>query len=308
LLSSQNSCHLSLKTNSGDITHTTDDICFHDPRHKPSCFNVLLQENVLYLPSTTISKKVTWKLHSSTEVGNLPYLKLHVSKLNEFKQSVLLIIDEIYVAWRVEYNSGEVSGLTADGNVSSKLLCFMVQSVASKYKDIVAIYATNRLHAMKHKECYDDVTTLQTTASLPHQLMTLPPTANFTSTACAMAHSTSASSTQFLVNQHFPCLIQCILSEMCTTIFKVGRMVFIPVTYLESNSYRLVDLYAMPFPMDNQRHHCVDVRQRDWHQQLRYLHWSCRTSATQGSIHQLYGQARCWQFSRQIYNATVEEV
>ena len=114
---------------------------------------------------------------------NLPYLKLHVSKLNKFKWSVLLIIDEIYIARRVEYSSGEVLGLTADGNVTSMLLCFMVKSVAGRYKDIVAIYPMDRLTAMKQKECYDDVMTLL------HQT-------SFTSTACVTAHSTPASSTQ----------------------------------------------------------------------------------------------------------------
>lgn len=71
-----------------------------------------------------------------------------------------MIIDEIYIARRVEYSSGEVLSLTADGNVASTLLCFMVKSVAGKYKDIVAIYPMDRLTAMKQKQCYDDVMTL----------------------------------------------------------------------------------------------------------------------------------------------------
>jgi len=107
-----------------------------------AAYNMLLEENILCLPSTTTLKKVTRKLHSSTKVDNLPYLKLRVSKLNEFERSVLLIIVKIYIARRVGYSSGEVLGLTADGNVASTLLCFMVKSVAGRYKDFVAIYPT----------------------------------------------------------------------------------------------------------------------------------------------------------------------
>jgi len=83
--------------------------------------------------------KVTGSLNSSTEVSNLAYLRLRVSKLNEFQQTVLLIIDEIYIARRMEYTGSKVLGLTPDGKVASTLPFFMVKSVAGEYKDVVAI-------------------------------------------------------------------------------------------------------------------------------------------------------------------------
>ena len=65
-------------------------------------------------------------------LDNTAYLKLRVSKLNELQRHVVLIIDEIYIAKRVEYSAGEIHGLTADGEVASTLLCFMVsQSLES---------------------------------------------------------------------------------------------------------------------------------------------------------------------------------
>jgi len=70
---------------------------------------------------------------------------------------VLLIIDEIYIAKRVEYSCSEVQGLTRDGNIASTLLCFMVKSLAGKYKDIVAIYPMDRLTAEKQHQCYTEV-------------------------------------------------------------------------------------------------------------------------------------------------------
>jgi len=73
---------------------------------------------------------------------------------------VTLIIDEIYIAKRVEYYSGEVQGLTADGSVASTLLCFMVKSLASKYKDIVTIYPMDKLTSTKLFDCFNEVMSL----------------------------------------------------------------------------------------------------------------------------------------------------
>ena len=57
----------------------------------------------------------------------------------------------------MEYSPGEVHGLTADGQVDSTLLCFMVKSLVSKYKDIVAIYPMDKLTAANQYGCYNDV-------------------------------------------------------------------------------------------------------------------------------------------------------
>lgn len=130
-----------------------------------AAYSVLLEENVLCLPSTRTLKKVTRRLNCPSTSDNCAYLKLRVTKLNEFERTVLLIVDEIYSAKRVEYSGGDVLGLTADGNVASTLLCFMVKSLAGKYKDIVALYPMDRLTAAKQHACYQEVmTTLHSTA------------------------------------------------------------------------------------------------------------------------------------------------
>ena len=120
----------------------------------PAAYRVLLEENVLCLPSTNTLKKVTRRLNSLTTVDNSAYLQLRVSQLNEPERTVTLIIDEIYIAKRVEYSSGGMQGLTADGSVASTLLCFLVKSLSSKYKDIVAIYPMDKLTAVKLSDCY----------------------------------------------------------------------------------------------------------------------------------------------------------
>lgn len=125
-----------------------------------AAYNVLVQENILSLPSVSTLKKITRKVDSATNVDNAAYLQLRVSKLPEYERTVILIIDEIYVSKRIEYAGGDVMGLTADGKVASTLLCFMIKSVASRYKDIVAIYPIDKLTASKQHECYLDVMVL----------------------------------------------------------------------------------------------------------------------------------------------------
>ena len=68
-----------------------------------------------------------------------------------------MIIDEIYIAKRVECSGGTVWGLTTDGSVACTLLCFMIKSECSKYRDIVAKYPMDKLTAAKQNDCYVEV-------------------------------------------------------------------------------------------------------------------------------------------------------
>jgi hypothetical protein len=132
----------------------------------PAAYNTLLDNEVLCLPTVKTLNKITKHLNSNSGLDNLSYLKLRVSKLNEFERTVVLIIDEIYVAKRVEYSNGEVQGLTSDGAVASTLLCFMVKSLVNKFKDVVAIYPMATLTAAKQHDCYTEVLTMLNTVGL----------------------------------------------------------------------------------------------------------------------------------------------
>ena len=96
----------------------------------------------------------------ATLLDNSAYLRMRVCKLNQYQRTVLLIVDEIYVAKRTEYTSGAIQGLRADGSVASTLLCFMVKSLTGKYKDIVAIFPTSKLTATKLHDCNIEVMAL----------------------------------------------------------------------------------------------------------------------------------------------------
>ena len=80
----------------------------------PAAYNELLGAKVLCLPSIRTLKKETRRVSSARCPDNASYLNLRVSKLSEYEQKVVLMIDEIYIAKRVEYSVGEVHGLTND--------------------------------------------------------------------------------------------------------------------------------------------------------------------------------------------------
>jgi len=122
-----------------------------------AAYKALVEENILCIPSLATLNKVTRRLSNNSCLDNTSYLKLRVSKLTPLQRNVVLIIDEIYIAKRVEYFGGEVKGLTSDGEVASTLLCFMVKSLASKYRDLVAIYPMCKLTAAKQNACYQEV-------------------------------------------------------------------------------------------------------------------------------------------------------
>ena len=126
----------------------------------PAAYNLLLDENILCLPSKSTLSRITKRLNSTTGLDNSAYLKLRVSKLNEYDRNCILMIDEIYIAKRVEYSGGELQGLTPDGSVASTVLCFMVKSLTSKYRDIVAMYPVCTLTAAKQYDCYQEVAAL----------------------------------------------------------------------------------------------------------------------------------------------------
>ncbi len=71
-----------------------------------------------------------------------------------------LLIDEVYSKQKVEYSApqGQVLGLaTESGNVVSTILTFMVTSLRSKYRDVVALYPVSGLTAEQLNEAFLEV-------------------------------------------------------------------------------------------------------------------------------------------------------
>lgn len=131
-----------------------------------SAYRGLLKQSVLCLPSESTLKRITRRVSGDNGLDKEQYLNIRINNLNELQRTVILMIDEIYVAKRVDYSGGRIQGMTADGNVASTLLCFMIKSLACKFMDVVAIYPMSKLTAEKQFECYKEVDKLLSSVSL----------------------------------------------------------------------------------------------------------------------------------------------
>ena len=92
----------------------------------------------------------------SVETGKLDiaYLKQRISHLPQIERIAVLIIDKAYTAQRIEYCNGQFIGLTKDGGALKTVLTFNVQSIYSKYKDVVCLIPINKLDTALLRECF----------------------------------------------------------------------------------------------------------------------------------------------------------
>ena len=190
-----------------------------------SAYSFLRDEKILCVPSVNTLRKVSRRLSAANGLDNASYLKLRVSKLNEFERNTVLIIDEIYVAKRVEYSGGEMTGLTCDGVVASTLLCFMAKSIVSKYKDIISIYPVHKLTADKLHQCYLEVMALLKNVSLNVVAISVDNAATnrkFLLICFVLVCFRHTLQMRPLASRYTLYSIRCMISKTCTTTFVPG--------------------------------------------------------------------------------------
>ena len=105
--------------------------------HSPSAYRAILEEDILCLPSERTLKRMTSKLSLTSEESNFNYFEKRIESLNSYDKHVLLIIDEIYVASKIELFAGNFFGSSSNG-IAKTLLCFIVSSLGESYEDIVS--------------------------------------------------------------------------------------------------------------------------------------------------------------------------
>ena len=88
----------------------------------PRAYERLVEENILIFLSIKPLKKITLNLDSKTGIDDKQCLTLCFSQLNAFDKNVIMMIDEIYLAKRVEASGEQLFGLTDNCQVPTTVL------------------------------------------------------------------------------------------------------------------------------------------------------------------------------------------
>ncbi len=116
----------------------------------PALYRQMHAEGFLTVPSVRRLHQLSHALITETglQPSSLAYLQARSKKLSEDQKLVVLMIDEIYCAQRLEYASGKMTGFK-QGELSKTLLSYMIKSTCSAYADVVALCPMTNLDADK---------------------------------------------------------------------------------------------------------------------------------------------------------------
>lgn len=113
----------------------------------PALYRKLLDEDILSLPSVSHLKNLT--CHLNTDIGLNEKTKIYLSErlkaLTEREKVMVLMVDEIYCAQRVEFMGGNFFGLMDNQQPVKTVLVFMIKSVAGPFRDTVALFPITSL-------------------------------------------------------------------------------------------------------------------------------------------------------------------
>lgn len=108
----------------------------------PALYRQMLNEDILCLPSIRHLKNLTCPLNTATGMNEKAkiYLSERLKSLSEREKVMVLMIDEIYCAQRVEFMGGNFFGLMDSSQPVKTVLVFMIKSIAGPFKDTVALF------------------------------------------------------------------------------------------------------------------------------------------------------------------------
>lgn len=119
-----------------------------------NAYEKLREQNFITLPSSKTLSKLTRNIDPDMTAINDNYLQLRYNKLAGPESIVAILFDEIHVASRPEYYQSQhkIVGLVESKDSSktsfaSTVLCFMISSLASSYKDIVCMIPIDSINS-----------------------------------------------------------------------------------------------------------------------------------------------------------------
>lgn len=118
----------------------------------PHAYNFLRNSDVLVLPHPSTLKKLLTSCNLNpkheTDDNFLCYIKQKFQYLSDNDKTVTLMMDEIHLKSYLDFKGGSILGMSYNcSEAANSAYVFMVQSVQSSYKDVVAIMPVKTVNA-----------------------------------------------------------------------------------------------------------------------------------------------------------------
>lgn len=123
-----------------------------------SCAYNFIRDRVLTLPHVSHLRRLSQTLSitsDAVEGSHASYLRKKLDLLSESEHNVILMLDEIHVAPKITYKNGVLSGLASNTpyDEATSVQAFMISSLLSSNKDVVALLPVKNLTSNYLKEC-----------------------------------------------------------------------------------------------------------------------------------------------------------
>ena len=117
----------------------------------PQAYKFVRDFGILFLPhySTIHKLNLNFDVNPQKEINStkfLSYAKMRFSTLENKEKYISIMMDEIHIKQFLDYKSGDVVGIAHDSTeLASSAYVFMLQSLFSKYKDVVHILPVKKI-------------------------------------------------------------------------------------------------------------------------------------------------------------------
>jgi hypothetical protein len=121
----------------------------------PQAYKFIRNSGLIILPHPSTINKLNSKISSNPQKEQqdsnfLEYAKQRVLELKNNDIYVSLMMDEIHLKPYVDYKGGDIVGMSYDNSdIASSAYVFMINSIFSKYKDVIHILPVKKLTADK---------------------------------------------------------------------------------------------------------------------------------------------------------------